>query len=228
VSTSKQKYRAVLFDLDDTLNDRTASWMAFVKLIASPSVQLIDPAAIEAVHARIVASDHGGYRPKRELFEELSAVLPLKAPVTAEDFEVFWRAHFPDCMVAREGMLEILSALRKRGLAIGIVTNGQAVTQMRKIEALGIRTMVDSIVISESAGVKKPDPRIFEMALNELKTEASTALFVGDDPKRDVLGAARGGMRTAWLRLGREWPSRFARPNYMIMELREVLDILND
>jgi putative hydrolase of the HAD superfamily len=218
--------RAALFDLDDTLNDRTMSWMSFVQLMARPGVDLIDPLNIEAVHARIVAADRGGYRPKSELFDELSDVLALRKPLEPSDFEALWRERIPECMVARAGALEVLGALRNRGLVIGIVTNGQAVTQTRKIEALGIKPMIDFVLISESAGVKKPDPRIFEMALRHSGTEAAETLFVGDDPQRDVFGSARVGMQTAWIRLGRDWPGGMARPTYSIAKLPELLNII--
>jgi putative hydrolase of the HAD superfamily len=87
-----------------------------------------------------------------------------------------------------------LTDLRKRGLRLAIVSNWD--TRLRKIcVGLGVDRLVDFIVISAEAGVRKPDPRIFEEALRRAEVSAKEAIHVGDLPDEDIEGARRAGIR---------------------------------
>jgi putative hydrolase of the HAD superfamily len=63
---TKPDLRAVLFDLDDTLNDRQQSWMAFVDRMVEPITGHLGVCAVADVHRSIVLTDQGGYREKAE------------------------------------------------------------------------------------------------------------------------------------------------------------------
>jgi putative hydrolase of the HAD superfamily len=93
---------------------------------------------------------------------------------------------------------DTLTALRERGLRLGIVTNGETEFQLKNIHALGLPELVDTILISEQERIKKPEPDIFLRAAERLGTTPSRCLFVGDHPVNDIDGAKRVGMRTAW------------------------------
>nr|NIP58865.1 HAD family hydrolase [Gemmatimonadota bacterium]NIR79248.1 HAD family hydrolase [Gemmatimonadota bacterium]NIT86290.1 HAD family hydrolase [Gemmatimonadota bacterium]NIU31768.1 HAD family hydrolase [Gemmatimonadota bacterium]NIU35067.1 HAD-IA family hydrolase [Gemmatimonadota bacterium] len=113
-----------------------------------------------------------------------------------DDFE----EHFPERCVPFPGLASTLRALAAAGLVLGLVTNGRVLIQSRKIDGLGIRSFFDSIVISEAAGCRKPDPRIFEIALTELAVAPGAAVFVGDHPVADMEGARRAGLISIWKR----------------------------
>jgi len=66
-------------------------------------------------------------------------------------------------------------------------------------------------VISQEAGVRKPNPRIFAIAAERARMRLGGAWMVGDSPEADIGGAAAAGMRSVWLRRGRAWlESRYA------------------
>ena len=218
--------RGVLFDLDDTLNDRTASWMAFVNFLAGPLSGYLQPCVTAAVLQTIVAADRGGYRAKEELFEELRTQLPWRSPLTVAEIEGIWRERFPKCVVARDSAIEVLHLLRKRGLRSAIVTNGRTQTQRAKIEQMGIVELVDAVVISEAIGVKKPDAKMFQTALQAIGVTAAEAIFVGDNPELDVQAPARVGMRTVWLENERIWPENIAEPDYRITSFSQFVAVL--
>jgi len=70
-------------------------------------------------------------------------------------------------------------------------------------EALGLAGFLDVLVFADETGVRKPEPESFLHACRELGVEPTAALFVGDDLRNDVQGAARVGMRTVqalWFR----------------------------
>ena len=75
-----------------------------------------------------------------------------------------------------------------------IITNGFQEIQEKKLKNSGIYRYFDQVIDSEMAGVKKPNPIIFEMALNKAKTSATTAIMIGDSLEADILGALASGL----------------------------------
>lgn len=92
----------------------------------------------------------------------------------------------------------LLSRLRER-YRIGIVSNFYGNIQAVCDEA-GLSPSVTVAVDSTVVGCKKPDPRIFQAALDPLGASPAEAVFVGDSLRRDMAGARAMGMRHVWLR----------------------------
>lgn len=119
--------------------------------------------------------------------------------------------------------LEHLGSFRK-----GIITNGSTRQQNDKIDVLGIRQYFDCILISEEAGVSKPDERIFLMACERLNCAPDECSFVGDSWEIDIVGSLKAHMKPVWVnRYGKELPEM---PDDLkvIHELRELLDVLDE
>jgi putative hydrolase of the HAD superfamily len=92
-----------------------------------------------------------------------------------------------------------------------VVTNGPAEIQEGRIRRTGLDRFVADWVISERAGVSKPNPRIFAMAAQRVRMRLGGAWVVGDSPEADIGGAAAMGLPSVWLHRGREWmDNRFA------------------
>jgi putative hydrolase of the HAD superfamily len=90
------------------------------------------------------------------------------------------------------GIEEPLDALRARGLRLAVVSNWDV--ELPEILAeLGLAAYFDAVVTSAEAGAAKPDPRVFELALERLATAAQHALHVGDSPA-DEEGARSAGL----------------------------------
>jgi putative hydrolase of the HAD superfamily len=83
---------------------------------------------------------------------------------------------------------EILEYL-KPNYKLHIITNGFNESQAKKMEASGLSPYFDLIVTSETTGHKKPDPRIFQYALDRLSVKNSEVMMIGDNPNSDILGA---------------------------------------
>jgi putative hydrolase of the HAD superfamily len=191
--------QAILFDLDETLIDRTQSIQRYAERLQSDYAEHLASATVSGIAATIVAADERGYRPREALFAELIQRLPWRAPLEVMRLQSHWETWFPASSVARAGLAETLLTLHTQGIRLGVVTNGAVQRQQAKITHLQIRPYLSTIVISEAAQVKKPDPRIFAQALTEVGCPASQAWFVGDHPLNDVLGAAASGLRPIWL-----------------------------
>jgi putative hydrolase of the HAD superfamily len=83
------------------------------------------------------------------------------------------------------------------------------------------------IVISDEYGWRKPHPRIFTDALAALSVEPQEALFVGDSPLDDIVGAKRVGMDIAWVNAPEvELPGGIPTPDYVVRALPELQTVL--
>ena len=93
----------------------------------------------------------------------------------------------------------VLEALRSR-FVFAVVSDAQAVYVRREMEALGLMTFFDHLVISSEHGYRKPDRRLFENALARTGLRPDEVLFVGNDGFRDIRGGNNAGMKTVLLR----------------------------
>lgn len=218
--------RAVLFDLDETLLDRSTSLVAFLTDQYARFRERLGVAAFAQWRDRFLALDDRGRVWKSNVYPAILDAFGGDAACAAEllaDYEVNCCRH----ALATPGMGETLQALRTRGLALGIVTNGQTDFQTRHIDALQLGSMVDAILISEAEGLRKPDPTLFQRAADRVGVSTAQCLFVGDDPVNDILGAHNAGMRTVWLHGGRNWPtSAPPMPGFAIDQLSQLLDLV--
>lgn len=219
--------RAVLFDLDGTLCPRRASVETFAEVFARDLADRLHAIETAELARALVAADHGGYNPRRA--EDLVAALPWRDPPDPAFLRDYWARNFAQAVVPQPGLLDVLDALIARGLRIGVVTNGPVEGQRRKLERLAVRERIHHVVISEAAGCEKPDPRIFALAAEGVGADAGDCWFVGDHPEKDVLGAARCGMRAVWIDdpvSGFPWPSSQPAPAHRIERLEELLGIV--
>ena len=88
---------------------------------------------------------------------------------------------------------EILTYLHHK-YELHIITNGFNESQAKKMAASGLTSFFRLIVTSETIGHRKPDKRIFEYAMNKLKTPRSGCLMIGDSPESDIVGAQNAGI----------------------------------
>jgi FMN phosphatase YigB (HAD superfamily) len=105
-----------------------------------------------------------------------------------------WYREAPGC---RTGLAELAAT----GVRLGIVSNadGMIGERLRAREILqvgpGLGVEVECVIDSGAVGVMKPDPRIFQLALDAIGVDAGDAWYVGDMPGIDVVGARRAGLR---------------------------------
>lgn len=129
-----------------------------------------------------------------------STFLATDSTARFEDFDGFFDALYaefsqPGCWRVRQGCHAMLSELRSRGIALGVVSNFD-----RRLHALlaglELAALIDAVVLPSDAGALKPASEIFEFALSRLGATASATVFVGDSDTKDIHGARALGMRT--------------------------------
>ena len=213
---------AVLFDLDDTLFDHQGCTRAALSALQARhgafrgwTLDQFDAShrvLLETLHLEVLAGrlsiDEARLARFRRLFEQAGEPVSdaLAQAVAAQYRETYVASRQPV-----RGARELLAALHGR-VATGLVTNNVATEQHQKIDACGLRPYLDVIVISEEAGVAKPDPRIFGLALARVGCVPEEAVMVGDAWSTDIAGARAAGIRPIWFnRLGAVSPDSSVR-----------------
>lgn len=94
-----------------------------------------------------------------------------------------------------EGTFDILDYLKEK-YELHIITNGFNEVQNKKIINSGIHSYFNKIITSEMVGVKKPNPKVFEFALNRAGANARESVMIGDNWEADIMGAKQMDMHT--------------------------------
>jgi len=115
-------------------------------------------------------------------------------------FHVFW--HQRNNVVFYDGAIAMLENLSKK-YSLGVITNGNA-----DVDYIGIGEYFDFKMSSELAGVAKPHEDIFHKAMELSDYGLEQTVYIGDDPKCDVIGPQNIGMRAIWYNPTlKPWPS---------------------
>jgi len=187
----------LLLDLDNTLLDRASAFQAwaedFVAAVGAPASDV----------DWILDVDADGLTDRWDVADALRDRYRLRA--SAIDVV--------DSL--RKGVLHntrldplVACALRIAGNAGWVpvvISNGTTSQQEAKIRQTGLDRYLADWVISEEAGVSKPNPRIFGIAADRARMRLSGAWMVGDSPEADIGGASAVGLPSVWLHRGRQW-----------------------
>jgi putative hydrolase of the HAD superfamily len=228
---SKKHYKHLFFDLDRTLWDFDASsHHTFIDLFTHYRLTERNIPSVEEflkVYNKFNEYYWDLYRKglmeKAVLrgirFGETLKTFGVDDPVLAEEISEDYLYRSPRNVFLFPNTIETLDYLYGR-TDIHLITNGFEEVQTIKLDASGLRPYFTSIVTSEEAGVKKPDPAIFEFALQRAGALASESLMVGDDLEVDIIGAANVGMDQVFFN-----PERIehaALPTIEIFDLKEL------
>jgi HAD superfamily hydrolase (TIGR01509 family) len=130
----------------------------------------------------------------------------------------------PAFVVPLPGAKRTIDALRERGVAVVVLSNGWNPLQDVKARRAGFEGIV---LASGDIGAQKPDPRAFAALLDALGTEPANSWYVGDDPLGDVGGAMRAGLNAVWIDAeGKKYPADLPPAPYTIRDLDEMLALV--
>jgi putative hydrolase of the HAD superfamily len=156
-------------------------------------------------------------------FADVLAVFDV-TPEAAEDVVSMRREVTRQGLVPVPGAVETLTALRERGLRTGLITVCSEDVALLWPETK-FHGLFDVEVFSATCGLRKPDPRIYRLALDQLGVEAEQAMFVGDGANDELAGAERVGMTAVGVESqGGELPENWAGPR--IGSLPELLELV--
>jgi len=131
----------------------------------------------------------------RQIAEEIGGIsfkdeTTFVAEYIEAGFHVFW--HQRNNVIFYDGVLDMLESLSKK-YSLGVITNGNA-----DVNYIGIGDFFDFSLSSQEAGVAKPHEDIFYQAMRLSDYEIEDTVYVGDDPKCDIIGPQNIGMKAIW------------------------------
>jgi putative hydrolase of the HAD superfamily len=191
--------RAVLFDLDDTLYAEADYVRSGFAAVAD---ELADRGHGDASEmSALFASIHFG-EGRDYVFNKAAARIGFPESDIGGLVAVY-REHRPRGLAFHDEVVDVLARLRST-YRLGVVTDGWTVIQSNKVAALGLRDHVDHVFLTDSLGRAhwKPHPLPFARTLEALGASANEAIFVGDNPERDVAGARAAGLGAVRIRRG--------------------------
>ncbi|WP_261338113.1 HAD family hydrolase [Rhizobium leguminosarum] len=219
--------RAVLFDLDETLIDKTAAVLTFLPL-QYQRFRLGEHGIEEQRYiAEFLQLEKAGLVRKRDLYPRLAETFGLPGDLAAALFHDF-ETVYPGMAVPMSGAKQTISTLKQYGVLIGVVSNGEGNVQRPKIAAAGLNEGLDLVVISGDIGLRKPAREIFELAAGRLDLPVDNCLFVGDNPEADILGADNAGMHAVYFGPKDTWPASLPSPRYRIELLPQLIALVHD
>jgi putative hydrolase of the HAD superfamily len=193
----------LLADLDNTLVDRSGAYRRWADAFAA--ARALPPGEADW----LVDADLDGLAGRERLAARISERYGLAdGAVVADEL----RRGLVEYLEVDPAVPAALDAARAAGWVTIVVTNGTVPQQERKLASTGLDRHVAGWVISEGAGVRKPDRAIFELAARRARLPLAGAWVIGDSADADIAGACRAGLASVWLRRGRAWTERAFAP----------------
>lgn len=202
-------YKAIIFDLDDTLYDyETVNKIAVENLcnfVCSKyeitERQFEDAFTWAKKQTKTLLGDTGSSH-NRMLYSQKILEYLGKNPIEGalELYNCYWDSMLSN-MKLRDGSINLLKRLKDDRIKIAICTDLTAHIQHRKLQKLNLASYIDVLVTSEEAGAEKPSEKIFCLVFEKLKKllpelQKSDCLFVGDSQRKDVDGPRAFGLKS--------------------------------
>ncbi|MDG1500755.1 MAG: HAD-IA family hydrolase [Planctomycetota bacterium] len=126
-------------------------------------------------------------------------------------------------------VVPLMEYIRARGWLCGIVTQGWTTKQAEKLIRLGVVPYLDrdAIFISDTIGINKPNPKLYQLAARSLDLVPSQVMYVGDNPDHDLAPALKLGMAAVWAKRSSKWQGDDVDATHIVddfVELREILE----
>ncbi len=232
-----QVYSAVIFDLYGTLVDDLTSpriqMTKYRRVLSEMAFELRVPAD-EFVRLWMKTSDkraRGEFPDLESNLVDICRVLGETCGADRAAEAVLLRVEFiRRALIPREDTIDTLRAIRESGHKVGLISDcGFDTVEVWRDSYLA--TLIDEAILSCSVGVKKPDPRIYQLACQRLEVPPDKCLYVGDGGSTELAGATEIGMQAVLIRamyddeIGgsrEEWPGLRVSTLGGIMPLLEI------
>lgn len=226
------KYEILFFDADETLFDfKKSEEFALDKLISSLNTNLdkdycintykeINTNIWKEFEQNLISSDDLKVERFRRLLDKLNLSL------NPQDLSDMYTSYLAEGSFIYDETEDLLKYLHKK-YKIVIITNGLASVQNKRIKESIVKDYFDEVIISDEIKISKPNPKIFEYALNKINhLDKSSVLMIGDSLSSDIKGGFNAGIDTCWFNPSKGENTLGITPTYEISSLLELKNIL--
>lgn len=185
----KQPILGVIFDLDDTLYSEKQYVRSGYKVVA----KLLGN---QSLADKLWTYFENGKPAIDELLNELGCM------EKQEDCLKAYREHLPE-ITLYDGVADLISELKSKGIKVGIITDGRVSGQKKKIQALGLDKLMDDIIITDELGgtqFRKPCDIAFRIMQRRWEIPFEQMVYVGDNAEKDFQAPKQLGMRSVYLK----------------------------
>jgi putative hydrolase of the HAD superfamily len=216
--------RGIFFDLDETLISHKNQLANFIAFQYNLYFEKLKKIPFEEWKVTFIKLEKNGYVSKDIVYQKLTKIFNIS--ICSQELYQHFLDTFHFYTAPYDGSIELLHYLKSQELRIGLITNGGTHIQENKIKMLKYEHIFDEIVISESAGIEKPNPKIFELMFTKLALEPEECIYIGDHPVNDIEGASNCNLSTIWISHGRQWENKALQPTWIVDNTIEIKKIV--
>ncbi|MFC5472308.1 HAD family hydrolase [Cohnella suwonensis] len=230
-------YKAIIFDLDNTLLNYTLSEMESMnRTLRDHDLFVEDEEKREAFwqsflkhnfkHWMDFVNKTGSHQSIIDvLIRSFRDSLNMNHSHHVKLTHTYWD-YFCNTCLYETGAEEVLHSVKSQ-YKLGIISNGIGEAQRKRLAAGKIDHLFESIIVSDEAGVRKPRKEIFDLSLNELRLSRSEVLFIGDSLTDDYHGAKNAGIDFCFYnRNGLSLTNEY-QPKYTVSKWHELLRVVD-
>jgi putative hydrolase of the HAD superfamily len=221
--------KAVIFDLDNTLVD----FMLMKRNAIDAAIDAMIDAGLKLSRADIQSRIDAIYKERGMEFQNVFDQL-LYDEFQKVDYKILsagviaYRRAREAALVPYPHVYMTLMELLKMGIRLAVVSDAPAREAWLRLSYLSFHHIFNDVVTFEDTGQRKPHEAPFRRALELLHVDASEALMVGDWAERDVVGAAKVGMKTVFARYGDTFGTVESNADFEVDDIAELIDIVRD
>ncbi|UCH43536.1 MAG: HAD family hydrolase [Dehalococcoidales bacterium] len=225
------KYKAVIFDLFGTLIDNFP-WAESNNILEQMASELSVPAKdfTDLWHATFDERMKGIFQDYQACIRHICQQIGVKAADDKVELAAGMRFEMNKQEVTspRKGATEVLTYLRKNGCKTGLISDCSTETTLVWKNS-PLSSLIDEVVFSCLAGIKKPDPRIYQIAIGNLGVSPQACIYIADGIGQELIAASKFGMHAVQIRMGGDDeydPYREDWDGPVISSLNEVMNLL--
>ena len=220
--------RAIIFDLDNTLTD----FMKMKRAAIDAAVDGMLDAGLTLPREEVAAQIYQVYDREGIEYQQVFDIF-LKETLGRIDYKIMssaivaYRRARDSYLVLYPHVNITLLELLKRGLRLAVVSDAPRLQAWMRLAHLQLHHLFETVVAFEDTGERKPSPKPFQRAIELLAITPQEAIMVGDWPERDVVGAAKVGIRTAFARYGDTFGTKDSGADFDLNDIYELVGIVD-
>ena len=220
--------KAVIFDLDNTLLD----FMKMKSMAVDSGIQGMIEAGLsikfsEAREKIFNIYDSKGYE-YQEVFDDfiISELGEINYKILASGIVAYKKAKEAS-LILYPNVLQTINRLSEMGLKLGVVSDAPSREAWIRLCSVNLHHIFDAVVTFHDTGFHKPSPEPFKKIVERLNIAPKECIMVGDWPDRDVVGASKVGMKTAFAKYGDTFDTIDSGADYDLETIAELVDIID-